>query len=187
MRRIPRAGRVLVVVLVAVLAVSGCGKSSSSKARLSGVKTYSGLTHKHKLGHLTYPQTPPVGGDHAPAWLKCAVYTQQPPNETAVHSLEHGAVWITYQPDLAPADVAKLDKLDEINPDYMLVSPYAGQPSKVMATAWGLQLGVDSADDSRLAAFAKAYAGGGQGGEPGADCAQRGLSIEQSQQLINGG
>jgi hypothetical protein len=174
------------LLLLAALVLTGCGSSSkgSNDSRLSGVKTFKDLSKGHKKGHLTYPQTPPVGGDHSPAWLKCAVYTAAVPNENAVHSLEHGAVWITYQPSLSAADVAKLVALDSLNPDYVLISPYPGQPSPVTATAWGLQLDVDSASDARLAAFVKAYAGGGQGGEPGADCAHQGLTPDQANQLL---
>ncbi|MDX6274673.1 MAG: hypothetical protein QOJ92_1883 [Frankiales bacterium] len=176
--------RALAVGLLLAVALAGCSKSNPAPSRLSGVKSFSNLSKGHKRGHLTYPQTPPVGGNHSPAWLKCAVYTEAVPNENAVHSLEHGAVWLTYTPDLTAADVARLVALDSINPDYILISPYPGQPSPVMATAWGYQLAVTSADDARLADFVKAYAGGGQGGEAGADCARQGLSPAQARQLL---
>ena len=182
--------RGIAFLLLTALALTACGssaKKSSSTSRLEGVKTFSDLAKGHKNGHLTYAQTPPVGGDHSPAWLKCAVYTEAVPNENAVHSLEHGAVWITYQPSLSAADVAKLDALDKLNSDYVLISPYPGQSSPITATAWGLQLNVTSADDSRLASFVKAYAGGGQGGEPGADCAGQGLTPDQARQLLEQG
>jgi hypothetical protein len=178
--------RTVAVVLLAVLVLTGCGSSKkSSGTRLAGVKTFTGLTHNHKLGHLSYPQTPPVGGDHSPAWLKCGVYSAPVPNENAVHSMEHGAVWLTYQPDLPQVDVDTVDELAKLNPDYVLVSPFAGQPAKVMATAWGLQYSASSAQDPELAQFVKAYAGGGQGGEGGADCARRGLTPAQAQELLD--
>jgi hypothetical protein len=53
----------------------------------------------------------------------------------------------------------------------VLVSPYPGQQKPFAATAWGLQLETDTAADGRLGLFTGAYAGGPQGGEPGADCA----------------
>jgi hypothetical protein len=110
---------------------------------------------------------------------RCAVYTEPVVNEFAVHSLEHGAVWLTYRPDAAAADIAKLRSLAMARSPYVLVSPYPGQVKPFVATAWGLQLATDAVDDVRLATFTRAYAGGGQGGEAGADCAH-GSTLEQA-------
>jgi hypothetical protein len=124
---------------------------------------------------VTYDHTPPAGGQHFPAWLRCGVYTEPVPNEFAVHSEEHGAVWLTYRPGAGAADIAKLVELRRLNTKYTLVSPYPGQPAAFMASTWGAQLSADRPDDERLAAFVKTYAGGGQGGEKGANC-DRGLT-----------
>ena len=66
---------------------------------------------KHQSGPIQYTKyTPPVGGVHNPTWQNCMgdVYDAQIANEHAVHSLEHGAVWITYRPDLPKDQVDKL-------------------------------------------------------------------------------
>jgi hypothetical protein len=154
---------------LACLALAACTKHSA-KPRIDGVQTFGGLGHTHVPWPVTYPQTPPVGGDHSDAWLNCGVYTEPVPNVNAVHSMEHGAVWLTYRPDLPQANVDTLHRLQGLKPAYVLISPYPGLPSPVVASAWGLQLTVDRPDDPRLAAFVRAYAGGGQGGEPGKPC-----------------
>jgi hypothetical protein len=107
------------------------------------------------------------------------VWTEPVPDEFAVHSEEHGAVWLTYRPGEDPSALAALAKGN----DYVLVSPYPGQPGRYMASTWGAQLSVDTATDPRLAQFVKAYAGGGQGGEKGADCAN-GLTPDQARAEI---
>jgi hypothetical protein len=135
--------------------------------------------HQHYWGPLRYVQSPPLGGGHSPAPLNCGVYTAPVPNENAVHSLEHGAVWLTYQPGV---DAAPLAALSGVNQSYTLVSPYANQPSKVVATTWGLQLAVDSPTDPRLRQFVETYVGNGLGGEKGARCA--GVSPEEGAQLL---
>ena len=146
---------------------------------IAGVTVVNGLPHLHFQGvHLTYSRTPPLGGDHSPVPLTCAVYTQPVPNENAVHSLEHGAVWLTYLPG---TDTAPLLELDKIDPSYVLVSPYPGQSAKVVATAWGLQLKVDSATDPRLRQFVEKYHAGAQGGEPGAVCTGSAYSVTPAQ------
>ncbi|HET9972943.1 MAG TPA: DUF3105 domain-containing protein [Streptosporangiaceae bacterium] len=38
--------------------------------------------------------------------MNCGIYDQPVPNERAVHNMEHGAIWITYQPSLPQAQVS---------------------------------------------------------------------------------
>src|SRR4029453_16438464 len=111
----------------------------------------------HKSGVLTYPVTPPVGGAHSPVWQNCMgdVYAQPVPKENAVHSLEHGAVWVTYKPGLDAAQVDALKGKVE-GKEYMLMSPFTGLDSNISLQAWGFQLKVDSADDPRIDDFIKA-------------------------------
>ncbi len=135
-----------------------------------GVERFSGIVQGHQQGALTYPQIPPVGGVHNPAWQNCGIYAEPIANENAVHSLEHGAVWITYQPELDAEAIAALQSFVR-GRRYVLLSPYEGLPSPVVASAWGVQLAVDSADDPRLAQFLGAYVQGPQTPEPGATCA----------------
>jgi hypothetical protein len=90
-------------------------------------------------------------------------------NEQSVHSLEHGAAWITYQADLAPEQVEVLTQLAEAD-DYALLSPVEELESPVVASAWGVQLALDDAEDPRLALFMEKYLQGEQTPEPGAAC-----------------
>jgi hypothetical protein len=78
-------------------------------------------------GTVNYPQTPPVGGNHNAVWLNCVVYPTPVPNENAVHSMEHGAMWITYQPTLPAADVTTLQHA-VAGRSYVILSPYPGIP-----------------------------------------------------------
>ncbi|GAB3944791.1 DUF3105 domain-containing protein [Micromonospora vulcania] len=113
----------------------------------------------HKSGPLTYKYSPPVGGVHNATWQRCLgdVYDAPIASENAVHSLEHGAVWITYRPDLPKADVDKLASLVR-GKDFMLMSPYEGLDKAVSLQAWGYQLKVDSASDPRVKEFATTLA-----------------------------
>jgi Protein of unknown function (DUF3105) len=165
----------IVAAVVAAVLVVGGGITAAvlhgggATVSLSGVQSFSGLTRNHVTGTVNYPQTPPVGGDHDPTWLNCGTYTAPVRNENAVHDLEHGAVWITYQPDLDQADVSKLTKL-ATGQTYLDLSPYPGLPAPVVASAWGKQLKLTGASDPRLAAFVKKYKQGAQTPEPGAPC-----------------
>jgi hypothetical protein len=137
---------------------------------IAGVQTYgpfpAGL---HVDGDVTYAQQPPVGGEHRAAWQNCGIYDNPVQEELAVHSLEHGAVWLTYRPDLPADQVEQLKGLVR-GKTYTLLSPFPDQPTPIAASAWGVQLTADSADDPRLGQFISKYRQGSQTPEPGAAC-----------------
>ncbi|WP_217614898.1 DUF3105 domain-containing protein [Cellulomonas sp. GbtcB1] len=167
---------VLVLALVGVSAwvIVDAGRDKAAleaqaDADIEGVEAFDGLTFNHVTTSVDYPQSPPAGGDHNAAWLNCGVYTEPVPDENAVHSLEHGAVWITYDPALPAADVATLQAFAE-NQSYVLVSPYEGLDSPVAVSAWGYQLKVDSVDDERLPVFIQKYLLNPELAEVGAPC-----------------
>jgi hypothetical protein len=154
-RRMTWIGAVGAVVLVLGGAVTWTIIRSRPSA-LTGLSTYANLARNHVTGKVTYAQTPPVGGDHSAVWQNCGVYTQPVANENAVHSLEHGAIWITYQPSLSAAQITTL-QADVKSQPYGLLSPYPGLPAPVVATVWGSQLKLQSADDPRLKTFISKY------------------------------
>ena len=123
------------------------------------------LEHQHVPGPVTYGITPPVGGPHNAIWMNAGVYTKPVPTERAVHNMEHGAVWITYDPQLPAADVAKLTAFvarqsliaetgetaagapTSNSNRYVDLSPWATStlPAPIVISAWGHQLRVTSA------------------------------------------
>ncbi|WP_104989617.1 DUF3105 domain-containing protein [Deinococcus sp. NW-56] len=154
----------LLIPLALPLLLVACSGSS-----LEGVQTFDYKGGDHRTGSLVYAETPPAGGAHNAMWQNCGVYDQPLYNEYAVHSLEHGAVWVTYRPDLPASEVAALKELVDGRP-YTLLSPYEGLSSPVVLSAWNAQLAVDSADDERLGTFLDKYEQGATAPERGAAC-----------------
>lgn len=138
------------------------------EASLDDVRIYHGMDTTHREGEIDYPVSPSVGGPHAPTWLDCGVYDEPVREEMVVHDLEHGTVWITYDPDLSGEDV---DRLVGALPDNGILSPYPGLAAPVVVTVWGRQLELDGADDPRLALFIEAWLGAVSAPEPFASCA----------------
>lgn len=176
-QRSQRRRSVTIVASTAVVAlVAGLGflaldgrERPADPASIAGVQTFAELSRTHVGGPVTYPQSPPVGGPHADRWQNCGAYPTPISDENAVHSLEHGAVWIAYQPDLAGSDVTALRDLAAQHPR-VLLSPYPGLTDPVVVTAWGSQLRIPDVQDPRLGQFVTAYESGAQAPEPGGEC-----------------
>ncbi|MGZ4622259.1 MAG: DUF3105 domain-containing protein [Blastococcus sp.] len=157
------AALVVVVFAVAVIwyAVGQVNKANADKItsadQITGLKTFAyAAGQNHVTTPVSYKESPPVGGPHDPNWADCTgtVYTVDIRHENAVHSLEHGAVWITYNPDkLSKADVATLAKLVD-GVTHRLMSPYKGLDAPISLQSWNHQLKVSSVGDKRIKQFA---------------------------------
>lgn len=133
----------------------------------AGTEVFSIGEVSHTPDPVVYEQDPPAGGSHNSSWLTCAAYDEPVSNEFAVHSLEHGAIWITYQPNL---DAASIDDLEGFaRRAEVIVSPYPGLDSPVVLSSWGRQLRLDSVDDTVIDQFYRAFRDR-TAPEPGASC-----------------
>jgi hypothetical protein len=131
------------------------------------------LEHQHVTGPVTYTVVPPVGGPHNAIWMNAGVYTKPVPPERAVHNLEHGAVWITYDPNLPKDQIATLTSfvgrqsmISEPGPGianqanrYLDLSPWATTtlPSPIVLSSWGYQLRITSPTDPRMQQFVDTF------------------------------
>lgn len=170
---VPVAVLVLAAGVIAAVVLSGqgsaagprSGSGSSTKSapptltsadQIPGLKSFDyAAGQSHVTTPVTYRESPPVGGPHDPEWADCTgtVYTVDIRHENAVHSMVHGATWITYNPATASkADIATLKKIVQGH-SRLLMSPYAGQTSPISLQSWNHQLSVTSAGDKRVQQF----------------------------------
>ncbi|MDQ3841207.1 MAG: DUF3105 domain-containing protein [Actinomycetota bacterium] len=154
-----------VMLLVTLLAAA----PTFAQAPLEGLESFEVPSRFHTEEPVFYQQNPPAGGDHAPVWQNCGFYDAPVRNENAVHSLEHGVVWITYRPDLPPEQIETLRMLAN-NHSHVLVSPYPDLPTPVVGSAWGRQLRLEGANDPRLEQFVSTFEWGSQSPEPEGPC-----------------
>lgn len=106
-----------------------------------------------------YDLTPPVGGNHLSAWQTCtgSVYDGPIVDGNAVHSMEHGAVWLTYDPELV--DQADIDTFTQVISarDYSLMSPYPGQGVAVSLQSWGNRYQTEDPADPKIDEYLDSY------------------------------
>jgi hypothetical protein len=130
---------------------------------------YEGMVARHGEGEVLYAQIPPVGGPHNGVWQDCGFYSEPIYNWHGVHSLEHGAVWITYDPALPPDQVARLQPLVDMG--HVLITPYPGLTDPVVASSWARQVRLTGVDDPRLLDFVIEFRQNPETApEPGAVC-----------------
>ena len=116
-----------------------------------GIEVYAATTNRTVKGPIEYDHQPPTNGDHDPLWQNCGFYEKPIKDRHAVHSMDHGVVWITHRPDLPAGQVEALRPYGEEN--YVIVSPYPGQDAPVIATSWRVQLELEGPGDPRLRQF----------------------------------
>jgi len=139
---------------------------------LEGVVVAESIPDQGHNDSMVYPWggTPPDGGEHNGTWQKCGIYEQPVYAHHAIHAMEHGALWVTYHPDLDEDSVETLTELSQKS--FMLLSPYYEQSENIAITGWGVQYVTDSADDPMLEEFVRVFRNGLQTREKGATCAQ---------------
>lgn len=124
----------------------------------NGIIEYPTDQADHVIGKVEYETYPPTGGDHFDFWHNCLFYTQPLIDEAAVHSLEHGAVWVAYRPDVNPETLSLIRTRVEAE-THLMASPYPGLESPLVLSAWERQLAVESWDDPLVEEFLNGYLG----------------------------
>jgi uncharacterized protein DUF3105 len=119
------------------------------------IEVYPATTNRTVKGPIEYDRQPPTNGDHDPLWQNCGFYEKPIKDRHAVHSMDHGVVWITHRPDLPRRQIEALRPYGDEG--YVIVSPYPGQDAPVIATSWRVQLKLEGAEDPRLRQFVEGF------------------------------
>ncbi len=181
-QRVRRYGIIgLIVVLLGGALTAAIIADRREASQIEGLQNFSGMSRDHTEEPVEYDEAPPVGGAHSATPMTCGIYSEPVPDENAVHSLEHGAVWITYQPDLPEAEVQALEDFvrsqSSADQNHILLSPHEGLPGPVVASAWERQVALFGSADPRLEQFTSRFVRGGQAPEAGAAC--EGVTMNQ--------
>jgi hypothetical protein len=125
--------------------------------KISGVvkKEYKSAQHVKADQRVAYDQSPPFGGAHDGEWAACmgTVYDKAVRTENMVHSMEHGAVWIAYEPSQVSGDALGKLRSRVDGQEFTLLSSYPGLDSPISLQSWGHQLKVSDAGDPRIDQF----------------------------------
>ncbi len=139
------------------------------------------ITRNHVDGDLDYSNhsNPPTYGDHhgfdpegtdvnpGITPRPTGIYTVEQPDEDLVHNLEHGHVWISYNPDLINAtDLAALEQLTRDGADDpngagvgVILTPRAANDTVIALASWAHLLKLDSYDPATIRSFVETNRG----------------------------
>jgi hypothetical protein len=110
--------------------------------------TIEGREHVSNGTKVVYKTTPPTSGNHNPVPAEDGYYPQKPNVRNAVHTLEHGRVYIHYKPTIPRKRIAQLGGLFNDDPFHMVLSPDPDMPYRVAVTAWGHLAGCKKVTDA---------------------------------------
>ena len=139
------------------------------------------MTANHVDGEIDYTgySNPPTYGDHhgfdpngtdsnpGITPRPTGVYSSEQPDEDLIHNLEHGHVWISYNPDIIDdSDLASLENLvRDGSPDPngggvgVILTPRAANDTMIALVSWGRLLTLDSYDPTTIRDFVEANRG----------------------------
>ena len=139
--------------------------ATEGKAALSRVESSpnDGQVHVPSNTRVNYRTDPPVSGNHWDRWMDPGRYSEVPPNEMLVHSLEHGHIVIYFE--RANAEAVRLltlwSNMYRGMWDGIVVVPRPGLGNEVIVTAWTKSLRMPMFEPATAAAFIDAYRGRG--------------------------
>lgn len=160
----------LILLLVLMAACRAASEPTVSTLGLD-VRTFPDLGRDHLTDEAVqvvlggepgpiYNSDPATSGPHAPASAPCGIYRQEIPDIFAVHSMEHGAVVVHYDP-ASIEGLAGLEDLARELGDYIVVVPRSGLASPVVLTAWTKLVELGTADPVVIRAFWDEFGGHG--------------------------
>ena len=111
-----------------------------------------GTEHISESGNFEYNSNPPTSGPHygqAPAW---GFYEEPIDDESAIHAIEHGGVWVSYK-NLEQAEIDLLEDFAKNNSESVIVTQRDKNKSRISAVAWTKLVDFESVDVDALQKF----------------------------------
>ena len=97
---------------------------------------------------------PHAGGPHGPSPLRHGVYDDPISEPHAIHAMEHGVVWLTYQPELlSDGDFERLEDVAKDHNRDVILSPRLENADPIVLVSWGQRLVMDTLDEDLVGEF----------------------------------
>ncbi len=154
------------LVLTAMLAAACGGSSIGDDPRLQQFDdefTTAVQAHVPAGPEVTYATTPPYGGPHWSVPLRCGIYEEEQRFEPIVHTMEHGAIVLYYQPLVLDAEAVGEMRLAASQllreGARLILTPSTRIGTPVAIASWGRLLLMDEFEEDTLRDFIEAFEG----------------------------
>ena len=107
--------------------------------------------------HPAYNSNPPTSGWHYVDPAPWGVYPNQLPDETLIHNLEHGGIWLSYKDPTNQDIINQLVDIANKYPSHIIVAPRPQNDSPIAVAAWGQLLKMDTVNADVIYAFIRRY------------------------------
>lgn len=113
-----------------------------------------GRNHVPEGTQITYNSNPPSSGSHYGITQHAGVYDKPPADGYLVHSLEHGAVILWYNPkQLSKDQVEQLKNIFNRTSGKGIMTPRESMDVSVAVSSWGRVLKLKTIDEKQIKAF----------------------------------
>ena|SRR3989344_7539589 len=151
---------IIILIILGGLVGGGIAYSRWKSKNLPG-QTYPDQGQEHVTpGHQhTYNSNPPTSGWHHSNPAEWGIYKEELPDETLLHNLEHGGIWISYKPDVSDEMKQKSEGLYEKYGRKIIVTPRSKNDTDIALAAWTRldKFNVNEYSDERVEKFIKAF------------------------------
>jgi len=100
-----------------------------------------------------YNSNPPTSGPHWAQQAECKIYTEEVADQAALHSMEHGGVWISYKNKDDQELIKNLTSLVQSAGSKVLLSPRAANDSAIAVASWARLLKLENFDEKQIADY----------------------------------
>jgi len=108
---------------------------------------------------------PPTSGAHADP-MPWGVYDRELPDVNTIHKLEHGGIYVSYQPDLPKEQVQAMKDLlfapyadQGFKPNKVILAPRAANKSPIVVSSWRRSIKLDTYNKDAIVEYYLANAG----------------------------
>lgn len=152
---------VVILAIVAAIALNNANQPVATDYSVAdSSKSFPSQGQQHIQpgeAHPAYNSNPPTSGWHYPQPANWGIYRETLLDETVIHNLEHGGIWISYRDTDDQKTIQELEDIARRYPDHVILTYRPANDSSIAVAGWGRLLTLDSVDSQQIYNFINRY------------------------------